>query len=241
MNAFWQLVGVTAATAIVAAFLVTAVLRGFNAFFSRKGHRLALVLFAAFLSSYAATKMKVAEKPSWMEVNAIVNTNTWNEATVAWAATGFVPADAPVLIDVALDGQAVTNWTQRASTTYAAASNVVSFAGLSPSNPTNYILRLRCDYLPCKVEITDFLARASLTNRIVDVTFSAPTNLVGKTGTVEYRMLRPGEPWRFLTTVVARTNNHVRAVGNFVSRGIDRAFRVRFYDGNIYPLEDAQQ
>jgi len=238
MNTFWLIVGSIVATAVVFAYLAPVLLCGAKRFADMKGHRAAFALLIAALVVYAGAKHKVpiVEKPAWLFVEAVVDTNTWDRAVFSWHVTGHVPADTPLFIDTAKPQGAVTNWTSHA-TVYGARSNTLFFA----ENPTNYIARVRCDYVPGAIEIKDFLARASLTNRIVDITFTVPTNVIGQTGAVEYRLKRANEPWRLLGTHLAEaTNNHYRAVGNFISRGIDREFRIRFDDAVITPLEAAR-
>lgn len=235
MNDFWQSIGLLAAIVEMFALLAPAISYGARQFVSFRGHRVAFAAFGIVLCLFAGAKhgaptVPVVEKPVWMTAIATVDTNTWTSATFSISSSGIIHPETPLFIDVALSGQAETNWQTHVSTTWELRPGVVSFAALSHSNPTNYLVRIRCDASPAIVTITDFAALASVTDRFMSCTFTAPTNIVGKTAIVDVQMDTEIRVWVPVYSFQVATNNSVIIRGNFISNGQDRRVRVRVED-----------
>ena len=192
-------------------------------------HRGALAALAAGLCIFAGAKhgsptLPIVEKPKWMTVTSTVNTNDYLSAWIEWRSSYPVPDETPLTIYIAKGGQATTNWNVAAYSYWQDQSNEVHVV---EDNITNYLAKVECLYEPGEVRITDFKSFASKTNMAVTCYWTCPSNAVGWTADIEYRM-KEGSPsyWTQLKSCTVQMTNTVTVIGNYVSRGLDREFRV---------------
>lgn len=231
MNNFWIAFGWLTVVGIGALCIAWIAAKVSDSVDIRK-HRGAFAALAAALAIFAGAKhgaptLPVVEKPKWMMVTSTVNTNDYLSAWIEWRSSYNVPDDTMLTIYLARGGQATTNWNVAAYSYWQDRSNEVYVA---EDNITNYLAKVECLYEPGDIRVSDFKAFASRTNMSVTCSWTCPTNAVGWTADIEYRM-KQGEPsyWTLLKRVTVQTNNSVKVSGNYVSRGLDREFRVVLY------------
>ena len=220
--------------AVAAAAYVVA--RGFECSKTLKKHRKAFFTFLGMWALYAGAKhalIQVVDLPAWLNVAVAYVEEQPTKATFTFSSLRQIPADTPIDFAVAIGGGASTNWIARPSTVYGLSPVEVSTADLSPSHITNYLVRITSDYIPEDTYINDFTAIASKTNLAVTLDFNCSTNLIGAPGIVQHRDLvvlddiTAGDvPWQTDYSFTTHKDNHITILGNFVSRGTDREFRV---------------
>ena len=216
-----------------AAYVVT---RGFECSKALKKHRKAFFTFLGMWALYAGAKhmlIQIVDLPAWLNVAVSYVEEQPTKATFTFSSPRPIPADTPIDFAVAIGGGSSTNWISRPSTVYGLSPVEISTADLTPSHITNYLVRITSDYIPEDTYIHDFTAIASRTNLAVTLDFNCSTNLIGAPGIVQHRDLETrdgmkyGEwPWQTDYSFSAKKDNHITILGNFVSRGTDREFRV---------------
>lgn len=240
MNSFWLFVGVSAAFlfyGIVFASVLASVLE--KAHLPPRECRGPLAAFAAVLTLYAGAKhatIQVVDRPDWLTYSIAYVDETPKKATFTFSSPKQIPPDTVIDFAVAIGGGATTNWIDRPSALYGLGKYELSTADLTPSHVTNYLVRITSDYVPSDTYIHDFAAIASKTNLAVTCDFNCSTNLVGAPGVIQHRDLVRTmtdfgtiineAPWQTDYSFTAQKDNHITIIGNFVSRGTDREFRV---------------
>lgn len=236
MNDFWIAFGLISASGIAALCLVwLAALVSDSVDIRKHRHAFAIAVFGLCL--FAGAKhilIQVVDCPSWLTYSIGYVEEQPTKATFTLSSPKQIPPDTLIDFAVAIGGCASTNWIARPSAVFGLGQHEVSTADLSPSHITNYLVRITSDYVPEDVYIHDFTAVASKTNLAVTCDFNCSTNLVGAPGIVQHRDLVTtdggiitGEwPWQTDYCFTARKDNHITILGNFVSRGTDREFRV---------------
>ena len=235
MNNFWIALGMATGGAIIALCIAWIAAKASDKIDIRK-HRGAFATLAIGLALFAGAKhalIQVVDLPEWLNVAVAYVEEKPTKATFTFSSLRQIPADTPIDFAVAIGGGSSTNWIARPSTVYGLSPVEVSTADLTPSHITNYLVRITSDYIPEDTYIHDFTAIASRTNLAVAIDFNCSTNLIGAPGIVQHRDLemhdgiRFGEwPWQTDYSFSAMKDNHITILGNFVSRGTDREFRV---------------
>lgn len=236
MNNFWIFVGFLTAAGIAALCLVWLAALVCDSVDIRK-HRPAFATAVVVLCLYAGAKhilIQVVDCPNWLTYSIGYVEEEPTKATFTLSSPGQIPPETIIDFAVAIGGGASTNWIERPPAVFGLGQHEVSTADLTPSHITNYLVRITSDYVPEDTYIHDFSAIASKTNLAVTCDFNCSTNLVGAQGIVQHRDLVTtdggivtGErPWQTDYTFTARKDNHITILGNFVSRGTDREFRV---------------
>lgn len=225
MSAFWTVLGLAVSAAIVLASVVFLVARYVPAKFVRR-HWLFAAAAAAF-ALWAGVKPEVSWPAGVRDDGSCFDTNDWQFVEFRWKLAQGYPEDANLVIEAALRNdiearQYFEIWSGAASTL----TQRVAAASFAQSHVTNYVFRMSGEYVPGKVEISDFAALACTTQRMVFCTFSCPTNLVGLTGRVEVREKRAGAAWFPVLRATVSEHNGVAVPGNFVNRRTDREFRI---------------
>ena len=227
MNGFWTALGMATAAGVFALLVAWCAARVSDAIDIRR-HRglfaLMAVAFAIFAGAKHGALLPIVEKPRWMTVTSTVNTNDYLSAWIEWRSSYKVPDDTPLTLYLAKGGEATTNWNVAAYAYWQDRSNEVHVV---EDNITNYLAKVECLYEPGEIHIADFKAFASRTNMAVTCSWTCPSNAVGWSADIEYRM-KSGDPsyWTFLKSVTVQMTNTVTVSGNYVSRGLDREFRV---------------
>ena len=236
MSKFWTALGLLTVVGIGALCLAWIAAKVSDSVDISK-HRGVFTALTALLCIFAGAKhalIQIVDLPAWLNVAVAYVEEQPTKATFTFSSLRQIPADTPIDFAVAIGGGASTNWIARPSTVYGLSPVEVSTADLSPSHITNYLVRITSDYIPEDTYIHDFTAIASRTNLAVALDFNCSTNLIGAPGIVQHRDLVTtdggiitGEwPWQTDYCFTARKDNHITILGNFVSRGTDREFRV---------------
>lgn len=199
-------------------------------------HRKAFFAFLCMWAGFAGAKhmlIQIVDLPAWLTVSVDYVEETPTKATFGFSSPKDIPADTVIDFSVAIGGGSETNWIARPSAVYGLRQHEISTADLTPSHITNYLVRITSDYIPSDTYIHDFTAVASKTNLAVSVDFNCSTNLIGAPGIVQHRDLivlddiTVGDmPWQTDYSFTTHKDNHITILGNFVSRGTDREFRV---------------
>ena len=235
MSNFWIAFGWLTVVGIGALYIAWIAAKVSDSIDIRK-HRGVFTALTASLCIFAGAKhalIQIVDLPAWLNVAVAYVEEQPTKATFTFSSLRQIPADTPIDFAVAIGGGASTNWIARPSTVYGLSPVEVSTADLSPSHITNYLVRITSDYIPEDTYIHDFTAIASRTNLAVTLDFNCSTNLIGAPGIVQHRDLETrdgmkyGEwPWQTDYSFSAMKDNHITILGNFVSRGTDREFRV---------------
>ena len=235
MNNFWIAFGFFSAVGIGALCLSWIAAKVSDSVDIRK-HRGVFTALTASLCIFAGAKhalIQVVDLPAWLNVAVAYVEEQPTKATFTFSSLRQIPADTPIDFAVAIGGGSSTNWIARPSTVYGLSPVEISTADLTPSDITNYLVRITSDYIPEDTYIHDFTAISSKTNLAVAIDFNCSTNLIGAPGIVQHRDLemrdgmKYGEwPWQTDYRFTTRKDNHITILGNFVSRGTDREFRV---------------
>lgn len=229
----WTKVGIAAAAAMGLLSLAWVMSKGITLRAARRHGVFAAI--AVLMSLYAGTKppKPEVEYPNGLrDDGTCFDTNTWKSVTFKWSLSTGYPADAVLTFSYRTLGSE-DPWTQFQGTVVASAlEHVQSTASLIPAEATNWEYSVTSEYHAGEVRILDFEAYACTTQRFVTCRWTCPTNVVGNRAIVQYRMKESGsiggqpDTWHDAVTVFMQTNNAVNVEGNFVSRGLDREFRV---------------
>ena len=235
MNGFWTALGMATAAGVFALLVAWIAARVGDAIDIRR-HRGLFALMSVAFAIFAGAKhmvIQVVDLPSWLTVSVDYVEETPTKATFAFSSPKQIPADTVIDFAVAIGGGSETNWIARPSAVYGLRQHEISTADLTPSHITNYLVRITSDYIPEDVYIHDFTAVASRTNLAVTCDFNCSTNLVGAPGVIQHRDLvvldditTADTGWQTDYSFTTHKDNHITIIGNFVSRGTDREFRV---------------